>query len=247
MKIRLSGAILLLAASASGAAESSRWLFDAGYTRDRITNSRGEEYGTHAQIAHRLDSENVFWMRHEEQKRYGTFDQTLQAGGLYRARPDLLLLLSGGFTPQPDFRPKRQASAGAEYAFPRILTVLLDTRYLRYGSHAALQWVPGLRVEPASWAKVVYRYTVSDYAGRSTAKMFTLRLDLFEEETLSPYIGYTHGREDLPPEPSAKLTVYTGGCRWNVNPTLSVRADISYETRERYERYSQGLGLSVNF
>jgi hypothetical protein len=65
---------------------------------------------------------------------------------------------------------------------------------------------------------------------------------------LNPYLAFSSGREALPPQAPAKITIAGGGVRWQLDPQWSVRADYSFEDRKQvYRHHTLATSLSYRF
>jgi YaiO family outer membrane protein len=224
------------------------WRLDFGYVHDHFNNSRQEEFSAYTQLGYRFSERANIWARHDYLSQFGTVDHMTQIGGAYQARHDLLLLPSIGFTRKPHFRPTYQADMGAEYSIPQNVTLLLNLRYFKYTGGSVRMTIPGIRVQPTPWANLEYRYSFSHNTDATTTRMFSLRMNFLYEDRFAPYIGYAHGREDIPPQASARVTYYSTGCVWNINARYSVRGDLTFEDRPLfYDHTSEGVGATVRF
>lgn len=237
-----------LATRISRAVEPLLWRLDAGYNYDNYSNARGSENSRFAQLGRRIGKGgDVLYARYDGYDNFGSVDQGLTVGAYWLPHPKLLLNLEAGRTlDDADFRPKTQFLVNGELLLSGAVQPLLGYRYFDYGNGSVSTITPGLRLLVGN-ATAEARYGITDNIDGSTTGVFAARLS-FAEQGYAPYVAFTKGKESLPPQARASITVLGGGVVVDLSPAWGVRADYSYEDRKGiYKHHTVGAGLTYRF
>ena len=164
-----------------------------------------------------------------------------------RNRKLLLNLEDGTTLGTADFRPDTQFQVNAELLLDGLLQPLLGYRYFDYRNGKVTTITPGLRLAFAR-AAVEARYGITDNIDGSSTGVFVARLTLPLQQGYTPYIAFTQGKEALPPQAKASITVLGAGVVIDLTPAWGVRADYTYEDRSNsYQHHAIGAGLTYRF
>ncbi len=225
------------------------WRLDAGYSYDDYSNARGTESSRFAQLGRRIGKGgDVLYARYDGYNNFGSIDDGLTLGAYWLPHPKLLLNLEAGTTlGTADFRPDTLFQINGELLLDGLLQPLLGYRYLDYSNGKVTTITPGLRLSfPKAIAEA--RYGITDNIDGSSTGVFAARLTLPQEGGYTPYLAFTKGKEALPPQPEASITVLGAGLVVDLTPAWGVRGDYSYEDRKGiYKHHTLGVGLTYRF
>ncbi len=245
----------------SRAVVPKRWRFDIGLGFDRYDNPRGRESSGFTQLGYAVSSTLNVYGRQELARQFGTNDSSLFAGAYWLVAPELLLFGETGYTPDANFRPESQFTAGMELLAGSYVQPLLTYRHANYagtsaailpgavsGSGSVKTITPGVRLIFPGSGNLELRYAITANLDGSTTKVSQARLNLDAGDRWTPYLAYFSGNEALPPQAPAAFKVYVLGSTYLLNDSWSLRADLSYEDRPSfYTRKSLAVGLSYRF
>lgn len=247
----------------AGAVEPSRWRMDLGGVGDHFNNVRGNESASYAQLGYTMSQTAGVYLHYDWMKEFKVTDQGLTAGGYWRALPHLLLTAEAGATiDTAEFRPDSMVTVGAEWLDSQTVQPLLGFRYMRYDLDANLALpglavaskgsvttvTPGLRFIAPSFGNVEVRYGYTHNLDGSHTGVEQVRLNFNPIQRLTPYFAAAHGKEALPPQPAATITVVSAGGVYDYSANLSARLDLAYEHRpDFYDHETVALGVSYKF
>lgn len=237
-----------LASKISRAVEPRRWRLDAGFNYDHYSNARGSENSRYLQLGRRVGKGgDVLYGRYDGYDNFNRLDDGLTVGSYWLPHPKLLLNLEAGRTlGTADFRPKTQFLVNAEWLLAGALQPLLGFRYFDYRNGSVSTITPGLRAQFANTTAEL-RYGLTDNIDGSSSGVFAARLS-FAEPGYAPYLAFTRGKEALPPQAKARITVVGAGVVVDLGPAWGMRLDYSYEDRKDiYKHHTLGAGLTYRF
>lgn len=224
------------------------WRLDAGLTYDDYSSARGQENSYFTQLGRRIGKGgDVLYARFDGYNNFNSLDQGITLGSYWLPHPKLLLNLEAGVTlGKANFRPDTQLLASGEWLLDFPVQPLLGFRYFDYSNGKVTTITPGVRVLlPGATAEA--RYGITDNIDGSSTGVFSARLNL-PREGFSPYLAFTKGKEALPPQAAARITVLGGGVVFDLSPSWGVRADYSYEDRKGfYKHHAIGGGVTYKF
>lgn len=230
------------------AVEPLLWRLDAGFTYDDYDNARGAENSRFVQLGRRIGrGGDVLYARYDGYDNFGSIDNGITLGTYWLPHPKLLLNIEAGRTlGTANFRPETQFQINGELLLDAIVQPLLGYRYFKYDNGTVTTITPGLRAAlPGAVAEV--RYGITDNIDGSSTGVFAARLTL-PREGYAPYLAFTRGKESLPPQAKAEITVLGGGVVWYLTPAWGARLDYSYEDRKDiYKHHAVGAGLTYRF
>lgn len=237
-----------LAKKIERAIEPLRWRLDAGLTYDDYDNARGAEKSRFVQLGRQVGRDgDVLYARYDGYDNFGSIDHGITVGAYWLPHPKLLLNLEAGRTlGTADFRPETQFQANGELLLNGMLQPLLGYRYLKYDNGTVTTITPGFRLS-LSGAIAEARYGITDNIDGSNTGVFAARLSL-PREGYAPYVAFTKGKEALPPQAEASITVLGAGVVVDLSPAWGMRVDYSYEDRKDiYKHHAIGGGLTYKF
>lgn len=230
------------------AVEPLRWRLDAGFTYDDYDSARGAENSRFVQLGRQVGRNgDVLYARYDGYDNFGSIDNGITIGAYWLPHRKLLLNLEAGRTlGAADFRPETQLQVNGELLLDSIVQPLLGLRYFKYDNGTVTTITPGLRLSlPGAIAEA--RYGITDNIDGSSTGVFAARLTL-PREGYTPYLAFTTGKEALPPQAKASITVLGAGVVVDLNTAWGLRADYSYEDRKGiYKHHAVGAGLTYRF
>jgi len=224
------------------------WRLDAGFTYDHYDNARGSENSRFAQLGRRIGKDgDVVYARFDSFDNFGSNDNGITLGTYWLPHRKLLLNIEAGRTlGTANFRPDTQVLVNGEWLLEGLVQPLLGYRYFKYDSGAVTTITPGLRAQ-FTGAIAELRYGITDNVDGSSTGVLAARLTL-PGEGYAPYVAFTTGKESLPPQAKATITVLGGGVVWYLTPSWGARVDYSYEDRKDiYKHHAIGAGLTYRF
>jgi len=230
-----------------------RWRLDAGGMLDHfdpdsaLVAQRDQEHSTYLQLGRRLSDSVTLSAGLDEAEQFDLHDVRYNLRAYWTPSPWLALDAMAAITPQAQVMPEHEGGLGAELRLGRTLTLLAGFHSSQYEEERVDRYAPGLRLALPADLTLEARYLYGTSTVNPSTNAMLARL-LLDHGRWHPYVLFSTGEDNLPPQGTAITTTFAGGAVVDLDAAWSVRFDLLWEDREdTYVRRSLGGGVVYRF
>jgi YaiO family outer membrane protein len=228
-----------------------RFRVDLGYRFDRLTLDNTDWHQGSAQLTFRPRPGTSLFVGLDRYHRFDLDDTQITIGGAQQLPRGFTLAGSVTLGPDAAVVARKVYDVEGTYGAAEGMTALLRYRRMTYAGDVSVDLVsPGIELAWPGWVSLLARYYFADSSASGIGHAGSLRLTLFPDGRLSPYVGAAYGHETFVAGTVQQVvtgtivTTATAGVVWRFTEWSGVRLDYAHEDRRgSYTR--QGIGSAV--
>jgi YaiO family outer membrane protein len=232
-----------------------RFRVDLGYRFDRLTLGNTDWHQGSAQLTFRPTPGTSLFVGLDQYHRFDRDDTQVTIGAAQRLPRGFTLAGSVTLGPDAAVVARQIYDVEGSYEAAEGVTVLLRYRRMTYAGDVSVDLIsPGIELTWPGRVSLLARYYFADSSASGIGHAGSLRLTVFPEGRLSPYIGAAYGRETFVAGTveqvvtGTTVTTATAGVVWRFTEWSGVRLEYAYEDRRgSYTRHGIGSAVFIEF
>ncbi|HYE93323.1 MAG TPA: tetratricopeptide repeat protein [Terriglobales bacterium] len=237
------------------ALRTRRFRVDLGYRFDRLDLGNTDWHQGSAQLTFRPVRGTSLFLGVDQYHRFDRDDTQITLGGAQRLPLGFGLGASVTVGPDAAVVARRIYDVEGTYEVAAGVTALLRYRRMTYAGDVSVDLLsPGVELTWPGRAALLARYYVADSSASGVGHAGSLRLTLFPDSAVSPYVGAAYGRETFVAGTVEQVltatTVATGavGVVWRFTEWSGLRLEYTVEDRRgSYTRHGVGSAVFIEF